>query len=74
MDRPRWCPECGSRSVVEVVYGMPAPDLIELEERGGVILAGCLVGDDDPRHGCVDCGARFTLEADSELNEDPLEG
>lgn len=58
------CPECGSADVVPIVYGLPAPELFESAERGGVVLGGCVVGFDgeDPTHACKACGARFNAE------------
>ncbi len=35
------CPACGA-DFIPVIYGMPGPDLVEAEERGEVILGGCV--------------------------------
>ncbi|MEQ8717703.1 MAG: hypothetical protein RIE08_08840 [Acidimicrobiales bacterium] len=51
------CPRCGSDRVVEVVYGMPGPDVAEASRRGEVALGGCCIGFDDPTHRCLDCEA-----------------
>ncbi len=50
------CPSCGDYSVVEIVYGMPGPDLMDAEAEGLVILAGCIMDDLAPGSGCVSCG------------------
>lgn len=37
-------------------YGLPIPDLVEAEERGEVIMAGCVVHADSPAFHCYACG------------------
>ncbi|WP_156251507.1 hypothetical protein [Pseudactinotalea terrae] len=62
---PTRCPECGSGDVVEIVYGMPGPELFEAAERGEVVLGGCVMFVDpdgqsaDPDRSCRDCHHRF---------------
>jgi hypothetical protein len=55
-DVPSRCPHCGSDRVVPYAYGLPIPDLVEAEERGEVILAGCVVDADSPAFHCNACG------------------
>lgn len=50
---PGRCPECGE-PLVWVVYGFPSLALREAEERGEVILGGC-VPDRGPRSACPRC-------------------
>ena len=61
----RTCPECGSRRVVPIEYGMPGGDGIEASERGELVLGGCCIVTDPegrfamPDRACLDCDARF---------------
>lgn len=50
------CPKCQSRQIVEIVYGFPAPELVERAERGEVKLGGCLIEPGQPDWGCRECG------------------
>jgi hypothetical protein len=53
------CPRCQSSDTIPIVYGMPGPDLFEAEERGEVLLAGCIVSHVDPTWACTACDNRF---------------
>jgi hypothetical protein len=54
---PPFCPQCGkSDRVVRVVYGMPAYEAFEAEQRGELVLGGCCVSAGDPTHHCLRCG------------------
>ena len=57
------CPECGGKGL-EIVYGLPAPELFERAERGEVVLGGCCVSSFDPRWQCADCGKTWGAEAE----------
>lgn len=50
------CPACGSREVVEIIYGLPDIDLWEAQVRGEVALGGCIVGPESPDYECRGCG------------------
>ena len=45
------CPKCGAESV-PIVYGMPGPELIEKEQRGQVVLGGCVIEEKNPNWAC----------------------
>ena len=55
------CPECGSSSVAEILWGY----ILDVEpisgelERGEFVLGGCLVSDHDPKWECNDCNHRW---------------
>jgi hypothetical protein len=53
----RPCPRCGSTDAVEIAYGYPSVEMAEAEERGAIVLGGCLVGPESPDYECRDCGA-----------------
>ena len=55
--KPDKCPECGSKKVASILYGLPMFDE-ELKRRinaGEIVLGGCCVTGDDPLWRCVDC-------------------
>jgi hypothetical protein len=49
------CPACGSRDAVPIAYGYPSPETWEAEQRGEVVIGGCLVGPESPAYECRDC-------------------
>ena len=58
------CPEC-SHELVNIVYGYPAPKLIEMARSEGIALGGCTVGPDMPTHYCYGCHEAFPKVADT---------
>jgi len=67
------CPKCGTKSVVEIVYGLPTRDLIAREKAGEIELGGCciFVGE-SPKYHCKICEHNFGVyeEDDTEDNID----
>ena len=62
MARPKAvCPQCGNRSGVRIVYGMPDAELFEQAERGLVALGGCIIVDPQPSWRClrIECGTEW---------------
>jgi hypothetical protein len=55
METSTTCPRCGSQDVVQIVYGMPGPELVEESAAGRVALGGCMVGPDSPDSLCQNC-------------------
>ncbi len=49
------CPFCGSKNVLEIVYGYPSNELFEEAKAGKVLLGGCCIYDDSPNRVCKDC-------------------
>lgn len=65
------CPQCGSRRVLPIAYGLPGPELQRLADQGRVALGGCVVGPDSPQWRCGSCGHSFGgVEAGAELSRD----
>ncbi|HPJ05829.1 MAG TPA: hypothetical protein PLK17_09965 [Bacteroidales bacterium] len=54
-DKPIKCPACGSPKVVRIMYGMPSYEAFLDSKAGKIILGGCVVSNDDPKWGCIDC-------------------
>ncbi len=49
------CPECESKNVVPIIYGMPTCEVQKKEEEGKIQLGGCCIMPDSPRYACNDC-------------------
>ena len=54
-NKPRKCPVCGSKRVVRILYGLPAPEVFDDVEKGKIALGGCCITDNDPYWKCLDC-------------------
>ncbi len=59
------CPACGSVRTIPIARDMPGRELSEFEREGWEILAGGLVGEDDPDWRCRDCGYEWIEPADT---------
>jgi hypothetical protein len=55
------CPKCRQKSGVVILYGMPAPEAVEMAERGEVILGGCCIDLDQAERKCLDCGHEWKI-------------
>jgi hypothetical protein len=49
------CPACGSGDAVRVEYGYPSAEMWAAEQRGEIVLGGCLVGPESPAFECRKC-------------------
>lgn len=54
--RPVRCPQCGERTGVPILYGLPTPGAFDAAARGEIALGGCVIGLDDPNRRCLSCG------------------
>jgi hypothetical protein len=57
--KPIKCSNCGSKDILPIVYGLPAPETFEEAEKGLIKLGGCVIFDNDPSWECNDCGVQF---------------
>lgn len=62
MIRKYICPTCKEKTGVNIIYGMPSPELFESAERGEVALGGCLISDENPERHCTACGAEWRIK------------
>jgi hypothetical protein len=53
------CPECDNTNVVPILYGYPNAKGIEDVKAGKMVLGGCIVRGNDPKHYCKDCKTKF---------------
>ena len=37
------CPRCRERSGVDIIYGYPVFELVEQEQRGEIVIGGCVI-------------------------------
>lgn len=69
------CILCG-HELVNIIYGMPGPTLIEMARAEGIALGGCSIVLDMPTHYCYGCNEAFpavdNLGADEEVDQDTL--
>jgi hypothetical protein len=56
--RRRPCPDCGSRSVAAIHYGLPRPEILQNPglASGEFVLGGCCVWPEMPEYHCHACG------------------
>ena len=50
------CPQCGAKAGVAILYGYPG-GRVSID----TILGGCIVYDESPTHGCLQCSHRWEL-------------
>lgn len=48
------CPDCGAKAGVEILYGYPGERV-----SSNNILGGCIVYDESPSHGCLQCSHQW---------------
>ena len=51
------CPTCGATDAIHIVYGYPPFELWEAEQRGEIVMGGCVIGPESPDYECRSCGA-----------------
>jgi hypothetical protein len=56
---PPACPQCGSKRVTPIMYGLPSIEGREAAQRGEIVLGGCVIFDDAPEWLCGACHNRF---------------
>lgn len=64
------CPLCNNE-LVDIVYGMPGPDLFEKYERKEIALGGCTIYEDEeqPVYHCYHCNKDFFKNMKEDINE-----
>lgn len=68
----RVCPGCGREDSVPLLWGMPAPEDVQLAERGLVALGGCMVPGEQSVLSCRSCGLEWGREGDPTAEEQAL--
>jgi hypothetical protein len=64
------CPLCNNK-LVDIVYGMPGPDLFEAYEKKQVALGGCVIYEDEeqPVYHCYHCNKDFFKNMKEDIDE-----
>jgi hypothetical protein len=58
--RPKRCPRCGDRDLVDILYGTPGdPALFRLWAEGKAMLRAGRCGDGPPGWMCRECGYEY---------------
>mgnify|MGYP003723708393 CR=1 FL=1 len=58
--RGKKCPECGSDSIMPIVYGLiDDPEAIKQIEDGEFSTGGCCIEEDSPKWRCRECEKEF---------------
>jgi len=59
--KPHKCPVCGYTIIADILFGMPAfdPEMKKEINEGRLVLAGCIVSDNDPSWCCTKCDTVF---------------
>jgi ribosomal protein L37AE/L43A len=59
--KPRKCPNCGSKNIARIQYGMPVySEKLEKDlAKNKIVLGGCVISGDDPKWQCTNCKERF---------------
>jgi hypothetical protein len=50
------CPNCGEKAGVDILYGYPSRVM-----GGNTIVGGCIVRQESPMYGCLQCSHRWGL-------------
>ena len=56
------CPACKQKSGVNILYGMPSHEGVEMAERGEIALGGCCIDLEGPERKCVLCGNEWRIK------------
>ena len=62
------CPNCGKK-MLDIVYGMPAPETIEKAKRGELFLGGCMIKDNQPEYHCNICRRSYSKDLKTYIEE-----
>ena len=64
------CPLCNNK-LVDIVYGMPGPELFEAYEKKKVALGGCVIYEDEeqPVYHCYHCNKDFFKNMKEDIDE-----
>ena len=64
------CPRCGSSDTLEIVYGLPGPELERDALRGLVAIGGCIIEPNSPSRLCRRCDHHFgSIDRDTDEEE-----
>jgi Zn ribbon nucleic-acid-binding protein len=53
------CPKCQAKEGVDILYGYPTDDALQLWFKKEIELGGCIVGKEKPTRNCFKCGHQW---------------
>jgi hypothetical protein len=59
------CPSCKAKEGVDIIYGMPSPELFDMAERNEVALGGCVIEENQPDRRCLKCNHEWQIKRQS---------
>lgn len=63
------CPKCKGK-LLDIVYGMPGPEMFEKANKHEVYLGGCCITEHDPKYFCPKCHKEFFEDLTELVSED----
>jgi len=54
------CPQCQSKKVIPIIYGMPTEETFNEADAGKFVLGGCCINEESPEWHCTDCLCEFS--------------
>lgn len=63
------CPHCGQK-LLEIVYGMPAGDIIDQAKNNEIFLGGCTYDEDAPKYHCNNCRRSYSKDLKKYIEEE----
>lgn len=63
------CPQCRERRGVDIIYGYPGFELVEQEQRGEIVIGGCVLDAAAPDRHCQSCHHEWQIKRSK--NHDP---
>ena len=55
------CPNCESKNVVPIAYGLPGDKMREDVFKGKIHLGGCIMEENNPDFHCNDCEHKWAV-------------
>jgi hypothetical protein len=55
----KYCPKCHSQ-LIPIIYGLPTHEMFLKQEKGELILGGCVISPNDPKYYCKKCKKNIT--------------
>ena len=56
------CPSCQHKTGVNILYGMPSHEAIEMAERKEIALGGCCIDLEGSERTCTSCGHEWRIK------------
>lgn len=66
------CPKCKGK-LLDIVYGLPSPELFDKAEKHEVYLGGCCISANDPKYFCPKCHIEYYEDMTPVKDEDDFE-